>query len=154
MLETHASNKENEKEELLLLPCNVHFSKTKLVYAEWLIHILTSLSQKQCPPLALSHLGKYGKRPVLTGNLHFSTALHYCAHSVSHNAAVVASMRAVQWGDQVPNGHTQQKVPLVIIIIRDSDISHLGAFIPHTQDAQLIEMFQWAPETQLEWHST
>lgn len=44
---------------------------------------------------------------VLTGNLHHSTALHYCSHSVSHNAAVAAGMRSVQCGDEVPT-NTQQ----------------------------------------------
>lgn len=79
----------------------------------------------------------YGKKPTLTGNLHFSTALHYRTHSISHNAAVVASVQSVQRGDQVPNGHTQHKVPLVIISMTDSDICHLGAFIPHTQGAKI-----------------
>lgn len=156
MLEIHASNKEDEKEELPLLPRYLPFSKAKLIYSEWLIHILcmTSLSQIQCPPLTLSELAIYRKRPALTGNLHFSTALHYSTHSVSHNAAVVASMRLVQRGDQVPNGHTQHKVPLVIISMTDSDICHLGAFIPHTRYSKLIKMFHWAPETHLKWHST
>lgn len=83
----------------------------------------------------------YGQKPTLTGNLHLSTALHYSTHSISHNAAVVASVRSVQRGDQVPNGYTQHKVPLVIISMTGSDICHLGAFIPHAQDAKLIEVF-------------
>lgn len=96
-------------------------------------------------------MGMYGKKThthTLTGNLHFSAALHYSTHSISHNAAVVASVRSVQRGDQVPNGHTQHKVPLVIISMTDSNICHRDAFIPHSQDAKLIKTFHWAPETQ------
>lgn len=85
----------------------------------------------------------------LTRNLNFSAALHYSTHSISHNAAVVAGVCSVQRGDQIPNGHTQHKVPLVTISMTDGDI-----YGPHTQDAKLIEMFHWAPETPLKWHST
>lgn len=128
-VQTHASNKDDEKGELSLLPSLVPFSKPKLLNREWLIH-MTSLQQKHCPPLILSALQMYGKKPTLTGNLHFSAALHYSTHSIPHNAAVVASVRSVQRGDQVPNGHTQNKVPLVIISITDGDICHLAAFCP------------------------
>lgn len=38
---------------------------------------------------------KHAKSLSLTGNLHFCAALHYSTHSVSHNAAVVASMQSV-----------------------------------------------------------
>lgn len=91
----------------------------------------------------------------LTRNLNFSAALHYSTHSISHNAAVVAGVCSVQRGDQIPNGHTQNKVPLVTISMTDGDICHSDAIYgPHTQDAKLIEMFHWAPETPLKWHST
>lgn len=41
---------------------------------------------------------------VLTGHLHLGLPLQQSAHPVAHDAAVEASVRAVQAGDHVPGG--------------------------------------------------
>lgn len=85
-------------------------------------HLHTSLSTT-APPI----LPKLRK---LTGNLNFRGHLHYSAHPVPHDAAVVAGVRPVQRGDQVPEGHIQGKQPLVGVSVMDRGFGRPDVFIP------------------------
>lgn len=96
--------------------------------------------------LSFAHVARmHGKKAALTGNLHFSAALHYSTHSVSHNAAVVAGVWTVQRGNQVSNGCTQHKCNYSSSKWRTATFVILALLLQiHTPDAKLIEMFHWA----------
>lgn len=72
--------------------------------------------RKMMTPLAVTQL--VAGKSELTGDLNLGAALHYGAHSVPHDAAVVTSVCPIQGGNQVPDVHTHtnthNKVPFII----------------------------------------
>lgn len=77
----------------------------------------------------------------LTGNLNFGSYLHYGTHSIPHNAAVLASMRSVQRGDQIPNGHRPTPSAISHHQSDGSDICHLDALFPPHSRCQIKPAF-------------
>lgn len=71
-----------------------------------LLQKLSAFNKKRkiMTPLAVTQL--VAGKSKLTGDLNLGAALHYGAHSVPHDAAVVTSVCPIQGGNQVPNVHT------------------------------------------------